>query len=184
MKMSPAQTLSAIDRVKRSFQVEEGPMRDLRALIRETLLLESEMATKKTQGTSATDPAVTGQEEQEKKEKVTKNSETIKSALDTFGKSSSGKKIATIAKNTASNKPERRNFIQNILTGTVVSDKTNAGDVLSDLRDVAGKISKDIRDKKEAEKEELKSPENVKDTGPEKTEQDYQVKKYAGNLPK
>ena len=66
MKMSPAQTLSAIDRVKRSFQVEEGPMRDLRALIRETLLLESEMATKKTQGTSATDPAVTGPEEQEK----------------------------------------------------------------------------------------------------------------------
>jgi hypothetical protein len=190
MKMSPAQTLSAIDRVKRSFQVEEGPMRDLRALIRETLLLESEPATTRTQGT---EPAVTGDEEKEKAEKVDRSVERTQKGIEGIKKTPAGKSLERVAQNTKGVESKREEFMSNMIKGLAISnpDKINPGVVQRDLRKIAAKVPKEIEAQQkaleDAEAEEKMRGEDQKTPDSEqnaKQEDEYQFSQSLKNLPK
>jgi hypothetical protein len=187
MRMSPAQTLSAIDRVKRSFQVEEGPMRDLRALIRETLLLESEPATTRTQGS---EPAVTGGEEKEKAEKVDKNTQKTNNSLEKIKNSPAGVGLSKISKNAKGG--QRTEFMSNILKGIGIPAGTQAGTVKRDLIKIAADIPKELeaqekalKDAEAEEKKREKEGSNPSDSE-QNTDQEgkYQFNQSLKNTPK
>jgi hypothetical protein len=162
MKMSPAQTLSAIDRVKRSFQVEEGPMRDLRALIRETLLLESEPATTQTQGTK---PAVTGQKEKETEgegeKPPTARQEQMGDAVERAKNTPPGKKINKIIGAGQGNRTASKEVLGTFVSG-FVPDGMKSGDFRNIftgiVRDQTKKMEKN--EKENDRKEGQNSPED------------------------